>query len=371
MRSADVVVCGAGMVGTAIARELAGRGLRVEVLDRGRPGSESATAAAGLLSPYSTAGAAGPFTDMCIRALGFFPPLARELADETGVDVGFRRCGTLRLPGAGEELAGLLQAADALGSPVERVDAQRADELVGGRLGRPVEALFFPTEGVVENPRLVAALRLSAESRGAVFHAGRPALGLVRAGGVCRGVETADERIGARWVVDAAGAWSGFGVPLPVRPVRGQVVELELPAPGAIATFVRGHFYLATRTPGRLLVGSTVEDAGFDKSVTAGGVAELLERALSEMPVLAGARFARAWAGLRPGTPDGAPILGESAVEGLLLATGTFRNGVLLAPLVGRLLAERIAGVTSDFDWAPFRADRFSHHGSFTAADEH
>ncbi len=368
MVTSDVVVCGAGVIGCAIARDLAGSGLRVLVLDRGLPGEEASSAAAGLLTPQSGAEGPGPFADLERRSLALFPALAGELAEETGIPVEFRRCGTLRVArdaAEEKELSALGAWQRKEGWAADPVDAGGLAAIAGGTLSEALRAgVFFREEAIVDNAKLARALWFSAEKRGAKFWPGRPALAVRLAGGACAGVETEAERVESPLVIDAAGSWAGFdrGLPfaIPVRPARGQIVELAAAHPFLACTVRTRDFYATPRSDGRVLLGSTVEFAGYEKAVTAEAVRRLLAQGIDLLPGLAQARFSRAWAGLRPATPDALPILGETPVKGLLMATGHFRSGIVLSPITARILAALARREDPGVNLEPFRIERFA-----------
>jgi len=361
---ADVAIVGAGVIGCSLARELAGRGRDVLLIDGRHPGAEASSAAAGLLSPQNEARESNPFFDLGLESRALHASLAEQLASETGIAVGYRRCGILRCTFAeGGRLRREFgwQAEAALG--LEFADATAAASRSGGRVSAQIgESLFFPNEAIVDSARLTQALALSAERRGARILRASARRFLLRAG-VCRGIETDRGPIEAGQTVDAAGAWAGFdsGLPfaVPVVPIRGQMVELQTPGRDLPVVVQSDSVYLVPRAGGSVLVGATVEDVGYRKEVTARGITGLIGAAVALMPDLADATFVRAWAGLRPGTPDEWPILGPTPVPGLFLATGHYRNGILLAPITALLLADVLTGATTR-DLAPFSIDRFA-----------
>ncbi|MGH9443713.1 MAG: glycine oxidase ThiO [Thermoanaerobaculia bacterium] len=366
--NADVVIHGAGIIGCAIAREVAAGGLSVVVVERNRPGEEASGAAAGLLTPQSHASSPGPLADLGRASLDLYPALARELAEETSIDVDLRMSGSVRIAADEDderELAELFEWQDGAGWRLARLDAEGlARRTVGALHPRFRAGLEFSDEGSVDCRLLVRALWKSARARGARFRLGESVRALAFSGDRCTGVVTDAETIGARVVVDAAGPWAGLlgGLPvsIPVRPVRGQIVELvaeDVPFPFPVSW---RDFYVVPRAGGRVLLGSTQEEAGFDKRVTAGAVALLIARAVEVLPRLRAARFSGAWAGLRPASPDSLPLLGESGVPGLLIATGHFRNGILLAPVTARALAALILGRDPPVSLEPFRVERFA-----------
>jgi len=283
------------------------------------------------------------------------------------MDVGYRRTGLLHCVFDGA----------AAGSLATQVSWQRAaglavtergpDELageVGGRLSREVTgAAFFPEEGMVDPRRLIRAAWLLAERRGVAVRTGVAVLGFRIEGGVCRGVETETGTILADSIVDAAGAWAAFDpslpLPVPVEPVRGQIVELRLRERPLETIVSCDDVYLVARPDGTVLVGSTLERVGFCKEVTAEAVERLIAGAVRLVPALRSARFVTAWSGLRPGTPGGLPVLGGCGVPGLFFAAGHFRSGILLAPVTALALADLLTEGASR-DLSPFSIERFS-----------
>jgi glycine oxidase len=357
----SVLIVGGGVIGCSLARELAGRGVAVTVVERAEPGAEASSAAAGLIAPQAEGLPPGPLFDLAIAGRALYPGWSEDLERETSIDVGWRRTGILRCDLSGcEDFSRYLRQRDA-GLPVEEADASRIAELTAG-LSCPeaTRGVFFPEDGTVDAKRLTRALWLAAQSRGARFVNGAAARRFVVAEGRCRAVETDRGTFEADCVVDAAGAWAAFDAeaPVPVSPVRGQIVRLRPAEPLLPCVVESEDVYLVPRPDGSLLVGSTQERVGFRKEVTGQGVRGLLDAALTLVPSLADARFVGAWAGLRPASPDGWPILGASAIPGLLFATGHFRNGILLAPITATLLADAALGAAPR-ELVPFSAARF------------
>jgi glycine oxidase len=340
----DAVIVGGGIIGLSIAHRATARGMRVAVLEAGDPGGGATNVAAGMLAPVTEAAfGEEALLEAALESHRRWPAFAAELG------VGLLGRGALMVARDRDE-------AEAL----ERELAFRAE------LGLPVERLR-PTEARRREPALAPALRLAAEAPGddavdprAVAAALRAGLGPVLRTG-CRvarvepgeGVELEDgERVAAPRVVVAAGAWTGAlaGVPaeaaVPVRPVKGQLLRLRDPGgPGLVGRVLRlGPVYLVPRPDGRYILGATVEEQGFDETITAGAVWELLRDAIEVVPGLAELELEGALAGLRPGTPDNAPAVGPAAVPGLVLAVGHHRNGVLLAPLTADAVVAELAG---------------------------
>jgi glycine oxidase len=368
--TADVAVVGGGVIGLALARELSARGLDVVVLERGRAGEEASWAAAGLLTAQSDAAAPSAFFRFARESRDLYPGWTEALRQETGLDSGWRATGVLRCgPGATLDRFGW-QVGE--GMPVEVLDRAEALRRSGGRIAPAVsDGLFFPSDSVVHSRWLVAALRRSLAIRGVSVREGVAVVRFLASGGKCVGVETSAGDVSAAQVVDAAGAWANLdptlGFSVPVEPIRGQIVELE--DDGPFPTVLESDdVYLVPRADGRILVGATVERCGFRKEVTAAGVASLLSAALLLSPSLENARVSGAWSGLRPGTPDGMPLLGESPLRGLYLACGHFRNGILLAPITALRLADLLTGVEVS-DLIPFAPGRFARAESVAPDD--
>jgi len=363
----DVLVCGAGIIGCAVARELAARGASVTVVERGEPGEEASGAAAGMLTAQAYAEPGDPLAELGRRSAELYPALVDELASESGFDPHYSRCGSVRIAAGPEDAAAMEKTAalqEKAGWTLERVEAKRLAELSGGAIAPSVrEGLAFPEEAVVDPRELVRGLRVCAERRGARFLTNTPVTGLRIESGACTGVRTPRETIGAASVVDATGSWAGLdgaaGFAVPVVPARGQIAEIDAGSARPPCVLHRDHFYLAPREHGRLLAGATLEFVGFDRSVTVSGIAGLLRRAAEVAPALAAARFVGAWAGFRPAAPDGLPIMGPTPLPGYFLAAAHFRNGILLAPISARLVAEAVLGTGSRGALAPFALARF------------
>lgn len=376
-RTADVVIVGGGVIGCAIARRAARDGLRVVVLERGTPGMEASWAAAGMLSPLAEADEPGPFLDLLIRAREMYPAYAAALREETGIDVSYSDAGTLYAALRDEdeeELEVRWRWQSAAGLPLQRLTADEARQAEPALSPAVRSALRFSGDHQVDNRALGAALWSAASRAGAEFRLGAHAVRLLREGDRAAGVACADgERIAAGSVVLAGGAWAGrmeaLPRPLPVEPVHGQLLALEAVPPLFRHVVDTPRCYLVPRASGRLIVGATTECTGDRKAVTPWGLRTLIDGAVEAAPALEHAPLAETWSGLRPGTPDGVPILGaDPDVPNLVYATGHFRNGILLAPLTG----ERVGALLSRGEWcaelAEFGIGRFEG-GSATSKD--
>ncbi|HEY3227521.1 MAG TPA: glycine oxidase ThiO [Planctomycetota bacterium] len=363
-RNADAVILGGGIIGAAIAFELAKEGRRVVLLERGAVGRQASWAAAGLLTPIHVAAYPAPLASLCSDSERMYERWVRDLA---APEVEYRAGGAL-IPffdDRDERDASALEAwRRERGRPVERLDAAAA-RVVEPMLSPELHgALLLPDVAQVRNHRLTRALAEAARRLGAEVRTESEAVGFLRVPGRVNGVKTARGDLFANETIVAAGAWSGdllaeVDLNLPVRPVRGQMVLLQGSA-GALRRAIISHdSYLIPRADGRILVGSTVEEAGFDASTTADGVAFLLAQAKRLAPGVGKFAVETTWAGLRPATPDRLPYLGRPpGAEGLIIATGHYRNGILLAPITARIVADLVAGRPPSLDLAPFRPGR-------------
>jgi glycine oxidase len=292
-----------------------------------------------------------------------FPEFAATIREETGCDIGYWRCGSLRLCRDAAEWPVWeqeFQSLRAAGVAVERWLGDAVRSHAPGLARDTVGAHYFPTAAQVRPPRFVRALAEGAARRGVRFHTGAPVIGFSQAGERVTGVVTPDGTLAAETVVVAAGAWSGqiagfVQQPLPVSPARGQIVLLET-VPLRLPTLVfDGDFYLTPRPDGKILLGSTVEFAGFNRSPTAAGIQELLRKGLAAAPGLRDARFVAAWAGLRPYAGREQPMLGPlPGHEEVVMATGHFRTGISPALITGQMIADWIVKRQTAIPLAPF-----------------
>lgn len=366
MSIADVIVVGGGVMGCGIALRLRQAGVRVTILERSIPGAEASSAAAGILAPQWESEGPSPFLDLGLRSRALYPGLAAELRELTGVDIGYRPCGLLRAAFDEADVRHLQETQawqNQRGLRAELLDPTQAREAEPHLSERVLAALHLPDDHQVDNRLLARALSMAAARVGATFRNGH-VRGVLEERGRVVGVDLDGEPLRADAVVLAAGAWSGLvqGVPLDprmVRPARGQMLQLQtrLPVASRILTSKKG--YVVPRADGRVICGSTMEFTGFDKQVTAEGLSRILGMALELCPALGAAPVDSMWAGFRPWTEDHLPILGPGPLPGLVLATGHFRNGILLAPLTAQLVAQVVLGETPSMDLSPFRYDRF------------
>ena len=370
MPSHDAIVIGAGLVGSAVALRLAQEGLRVALLEKNTPGREASWAGAGMLSPAPDAPSSIPLVPFGRASLSLYPQFIAEIEDISGRRAGYRREGAIELlfsADAERKLSTLIALHHALGLPTEPLPLDEAARMEPALTRRTQAAAYFPYEACVDNRALVEALLAAAAISGVAIFPVTGAREIVIEGGRCAGVRTEDGTLfAAHDVVVAAGAFSGFLdgiVPrLPTRPIRGQMVALQSRQPiRHVVRCERG--YVVPRdsaVPQRLVTGSTLEDAGFDKRVTAGGIEKILSTAQELLPDLANAEITETWSGLRPDTPDHLPLLGPAGVDGLTIATGHYRNGILLTPITAKLVREWIVEKRVSVDWEIFNPLRFA-----------
>jgi glycine oxidase len=360
-------VVGGGIIGCATAWELARQGCAVTLLERAAPGAESSGAAAGLLAPLGeTAGS--PLEPLALASWRLYPSLVAELREQTGLDVEHVTRGTLYPvhDAAGAHDATLRAKhprARELGIEVWSESEVRAREpaLAAGVRG----ALFVGGDHWVNNQRLVTAYAQAAVGAGVTLRTGSRVSRIVVEGARARGVVSDDERIDADAVLLAAGAWTpeltaSLGGRLPLEPRRGQMVALTH-VPAVLRHCVHADdIYLVPRPSGELLLGATVEQAGFRREVTAQGIRTLLAAAVAVVPALDALPISRTWCGFRPWAPDGLPVLGPwPGIDGLFVATAHFRTGILLAPITARLMSEWMTSGRPSLDAAAFLPDRF------------
>ncbi len=351
----DVAIIGAGLIGLATAFELSERGAVVRVYERGEPGRAASWAGAGMLAPYTEGIEDESLLSLCASSLALYPAFVDRVREASRVDPHLRLDGIVNAAFDDEQLDRLRAHSRELRQrvvPFELLDRSETLALEPALGKHVVGALLVRDEGYVDNRRLGRALVAACESRGVSFVRDAREVSVECDERRVRGIRSNRGFASASYVVNAAGAWAAQlpGIPeycVPqVEPVKGQMLALAIPN-GFVkrTTWVPGA-YLVPREDGRLLIGATVEHAGFDERVTANGIRTLLDAALSAAPALANFALTETWAGLRPGTPHGLPYIGPTALEGLLLATGHYRNGILLTPVTARAIADIVEGST-------------------------
>ena len=350
MKSWDTIVIGGGIIGLSLAIELHKRGLRVLVVEKGEPGREASWAAGGMLvdSPEETTVA---LRELAWASARMYPEFVRELEDESGLKIDLRSVGTVVFT---DVEAGLCPAGTGK-SPATTLEPALSEGVV-----QHFQALFLD-ERCVDPRDLMAAAIAAARHRGIDFSSGDTVLAVEVAEGRACGVRTNKTRFAAGTVVNCAGAWAGQIEPhgFPTRPVKGQMLCVVMPEKEMVRHVVRSpDVYLIPRSDGRMLIGATQEEAGFDKRVIPETIQKMRQAALALVPKLADARILEAWAGLRPGTPDGLPILGATATPGYFVATGHFRDGILLAPVTAKVMGQFVTGQRPEIDLSKFSAAR-------------
>ena len=383
MNNFDYAIIGAGVIGCSLARWLAGAGKRVALIDRAAPGTEASHAAAGMLAPSAEADNLTPLFSLATRSRSLYTNLAAELIAETGIDPQYRTDGTL-LPFATsvarDHMLHTLSWQIAQGARVEQLssnqlasrEAALSPTFPQGPSREFGGALYLPDDHQVDNRLLMQALVSSCRLRGVDFVLGQSVSSIVvRKGGaigVAIGPENSSQTLTAGAIINASGAWAaqitGDGIPaIPVCPVKGHMLALRAPA-GTLRHVIRTEdVYLVPRHDGRIIVGSTMEEAGFDKTVHAAPVARLQEAAQRLCPALASAERIEAWTGLRPATPDGLPVIGplpeRVGIANYWTALGHFRNGILLAPITAEVLTHWLLHGQPPFPMDAFLPDRF------------
>jgi glycine oxidase len=367
--TAEVAIIGGGVIGLAIARALALRGVRdVLIIERANLGAEASSAAAGMLAPQAEGDSADDFFRLCCQSRDLYPTFARNLNEETGIDIELETSGTLYLAFTEEdehELAERFEWQARAGLEVERLSAESA-RMIEPRISADVRAaLRFPLDTQVENRRLISALAAANEALGVGVLTSVSVESLNVKRNCVAGIETSRGFIACEKVVIACGAWTtqilSEALPNPrIEPVRGQMVSFEATPQIARHVIFSPRGYIVPRRDGRLLAGSTSEHAGFDKRVTAAGVQSIVTSALEISPSIAALPLTSSWAGLRPRASDGLPVLGPCAeIAGVFYATGHYRNGILLTPITGELLARAIVDEEISLPLQIFSPDRF------------
>ena len=357
----DVIIIGAGVIGCAIAYNLGKAGVKTLVIDKADGvGREASWAGAGILTSHAST--RQPYPELCRASLALYPSLADELRQKTQIDIEFIQSGTLSLFFSEEERNGLIGLAERRidrGFSAEVLTAEQVWEKEPAASKSVVGGVLFPEDAQVRNPKLVKALAKGATLLGAQFLLGNPVDGFVRKNHRICGVTVNGESFHADTIVIAAGCWSGvlareLGFRLPIQPSRGQIVLVDALPLAIRHTVDSSGVFLVPRSDGMVLIGATVEFAGYDKRTTLEGIQGMIEGGATLIPELARMPFARAWAGLRPHIKNG-PCLGRMpGLDNVIIASGHFKNGILLAPITGVLISELITTGTPSISLEPF-----------------
>ena len=378
MENKKILIIGGGVIGLGIGWQLAKAGADVTIHESGQAGHGASRAAAGMLGPIAEAHSDElKLLKLSNQSLARYPEWVDELETETGMSIGYRAEGTLIIA-IGDDEASQLEHTYALqqdlGLKVEWLSGREARDIEGALSPYVTASIRCETDHQVDNRLMAQALQRAYEGRGGVLHQNSPIERIVIENGTATGVKTQDGFQAADVCILAAGCWSGQisglpdGIIPPVRPVKGQMLALRMQdgviLKNVIRTVVTRYpmpVYLVPRSDGRLIVGATTEEVGFDRDLTVGGVYELLHGAYEAVPGVYKLPLIETWTGLRPGSGDNEPILGETPVKNLIYATGHYRNGILLTPITAYEISKLIlTGETSE-TIAPFQLDRFSN----------
>jgi glycine oxidase len=348
-RTWDAIIVGAGIIGLSLARELRKHNLRVLIVEREEPGREASHAAAGMLVDHP-AETPEPLHALAAASAEMYPEFVHELQDESGINPDLRDFGTIFFPPDPKSENQTCPQSSCLPAPLAELEPSLADG---------AGAAVYLTERSVDPRLLTSAALKAARHREINISSGSSVVDTLLAGGRISGVRTKKTTYIAPIVVNCAGAWAGqiSGPRIPTRPVKGQM--LSLVGGPALRHVIRGERYLVPRSDGRILIGASVEEAGYDKRTDVDILRQMYQAAIAMVPALAQGRILESWAGLRPGTPDGLPILGATRIQGYFVATGHFRDGILLAPVTATVMTQLITGTRPDHDLAAFGLDRF------------
>jgi glycine oxidase len=362
----DVIIVGGGVIGCSIALRLAREGLKVTIIERGRLGYEASRAAAGMLSPQAEAAEPGAFLDLCLQSRAMYRAFGELLYDLSDIDIEYRDEGTFCVALDGEDSSHIARWASwqkAATLPLEELTSGDLNAAEPAVTKSATRAVFIPGDHQVENRRLMDALDVAIRRAGVAVVEGAEVASLLIERGRAAGVVCHDGPVRAGAVVVAAGSWSSrlfepAGLSVRVRPARGQMLAVRPATPIIRHVLHSSRVYLVPRRDGRVVIGATVEYVGFNKAVTVAGIRSLLDAATELVPALAEAEIIETWAGFRPDTDDHLPVIGPCEIAGLFLATGHFRNGILLAPMTAELVAQCMAQPTVPDQVMPFCINR-------------
>lgn len=363
-----VIIIGGGVIGCSIAYHLAGAGVRVTLLERGKLGGGVSDVAAGMVASLSEGFTEGEPLKLALESHALMLEMLPQLQKESGIDVEYLCPGILHMALTKEDeknLEARLKWQEPLTMGVRWLSAQKTYRMEPA-LGEGVQgALFSPQEGHLNSRRLVRAYAQGAARRGATLLQDTEVKGLLYQQRRVSGVQLTSGDLEADWVVMASGAWTGryrdwLGVDIPVQPVKGQILAARI-LPSPISTIIwHGITYLVPKADGSIVMGTTREDVGFNARTTVQGIARILSNAIDLVPAVAGAELRKVWGGLRPSSPDDIPILGPvDGWEGILLATGHYRSGILLSSATGKRITDYIVR-GEETSLLPFSLSRFT-----------
>jgi glycine oxidase len=366
MNTYDAVVAGGGLIGACIALELAEAGLKVGLYDAREPGREASWASAGMISPAPESPGTIPFVPISLASVALYPKFIEKVEALSGMDAGYRKDGAVDVLLDGnieEELSTIIALQHGVGLRAEALSPEQVREMEPSLTEDVQAAVFRPDEASLNNRAFTDAVLNAAAKKGVQIFAANGAKAIWKGNGHNKGLVLENGRAEAKWTIIAAGCFSaqieGVAPYAPVFPAKGQMIALRCESAKINRVLWKDHTYLVPRNDGRIIAGSTIERTGFDHNVTAAGIKKILGEAIRLAPELENARIDETWAGLRPDSPDHLPILGPTDIDGLLIATGHFRSGILLAPITAALMREWICSQQVSVDWERFSPMRF------------
>lgn len=369
--SIDTLIIGGGVIGLSIGWKLARRGQAVTVLERGQAGREASWAAAGLLAPATEVHYQEDRNlKLGLESMRLYPEFVAELEAYTGRSVDYRTEGAIAVAATADdtaEMQALYEYQRELSLPVRWLSGEEVREREPSLSPYITAGVFCPMDHHIDNRLLVEALKAAFLKAGGTLHEQTEVAQVRIEGGAYRGVEAGGRAFASRQLLVAAGSWSALlpGLPEairpPVRPVKGQIFSVRAPSPTFLKHFVRApRLYIAPKSDGRIVMGATVEEMGFNRDLTAGGLYSLLKEAWDHLPGVYELPIVEMWTGFRPGSRDNSPVLGESAVPGVFFATGHYRNGILFTPVTAHYLSEWLLSGIIPEQLQPFSPKRFT-----------
>jgi glycine oxidase len=369
--NSDVIVIGGGLIGCAIAAQLANSGLKVRLFERGELMKEASWAAAGMLAPQSELTSITPLFLLCQKSLAIYPEFVAKLYKQTKLDACYRTEGSLQLAfdqTSAQELEKKLSWQIPVGLKLKKLTANEIKEFIPNISSKVLTGYYLPDEHQVDNRKLIEGIVKQAQIAGVEFCLGSQVTEIIIEQNKAVGIIANGEHYFANKIINAAGSWSSLlsmsNFPkyiLPeIKPVRGQMLAVKTSPKILNYTLHCSHIYLVPRFDGTIIIGSTTEHVGYDKSVTINGLESLSKEAKTIIPELANAGLVSAWAGLRPASTDLLPVLGEhNQLPGFIFATGHYRNGILLAPITVDLISKLVITGKADELLLPFSPNRF------------
>ncbi|MDC3418059.1 glycine oxidase ThiO [Aquibacillus salsiterrae] len=367
--SYDAIVVGGGVNGGAIAYQLAKRGASVLLLEKGRIASKASGAAAGMLAAQAELEDDGPLFQLAKKSRAMFPKLAVEIKEASGIDIGLINKGMLKIALAEQDMKEynkIISIQQACGEQAEWLTGEEVRKLEPNLSTSVMGAMHIENDGQVEAPQLTVGLLKSAARHGVVIKENVEVESVKSTNGMVTAVMTNEGEFISDQVIIAGGAWSNqllsrTGLPLETYPVKGECFSVTTHQALLTKTIFSHECYLVPKKGSRIVVGATVKPHTFNEQVTVSGISQLMEKARNILPGIVEAEWEKAWAGIRPQTADGLPYLGaHPELKGIFVATGHFRNGILLAPITGEIIADLVEGKAPKVDVNPFRVDRLT-----------